>query len=119
MPPLPAWARNGTAIALLDRIRDEGADYRITRGQFIEGGQQRRYRGEAASQLRAIRARYLDDAYSVADARFAAGEPWDACGVTADESETADSLIERLLAHEAVLDLTVQELEGGTFRVAA
>lgn len=117
--PLPAWARSGTALALLARIRDEGADHRITRGQWIEGGGARHYEGAAASQLRAIRTKYLDEAYAIADARFAAGEPWEACGVPSLDNETADALIERLLALEAVLDLTVQSLGGGAYRVAA
>lgn len=99
MTALPSWADTPEGRALADRIRREQPDFRITRGGWLEGGGQRRYRGRAAGQLRRLRSDLADKLCVEADAAFRRGEPWESAGAEFNAllaSETADELIARL-----------------------
>jgi hypothetical protein len=102
---LPVWALNQEGHALVERVIAERPDYFIRSGAWIEGGGVKVYKGKTAGQLRAMFNRW-----------------WDANFETERLPEDGNQLIERVLretAQVALLDMTVQSLGGGTYRVAA
>jgi hypothetical protein len=100
LPDLPSWANNPEGRALVARILDEQPDYRITPGQWIDGGQQREYRGKAVSGLRRLFNAELERLGNLETKAWLAGKPWEQFNIEVNEllaQERPDALVQRLL----------------------
>lgn len=125
--PLPAWADNPEARALLEQIVAERPDYRDSRAIPITygGGREpmpRLYLGKPAAQLRHLYNKWWEHAHDEMDAQFHATGFWDEeASLVLHRVETADQLIERALAWPAVpyTPFEIVERDDGSCRVAA
>jgi hypothetical protein len=119
---LPNWAQTPEAIRLLAEavVSDEG--YRITPGDWIQGGGKHVYRSRAAAQLRALHHRQLEKLIEAENAAYLA-TPWDCEAETEAvraylRQERPDDLIERLSDDEGFLGLTAAKLADPLRRAA-
>lgn len=99
MIDLPSWCDNPIGRALVEQIIGERPSFRLSRGQWIEGGGQKSYPGEAAGQLRRMHKDFVEREYAALNRQFAVLNRWDherareVLGV-----ENGNELITRILA---------------------
>jgi hypothetical protein len=98
MTALPTWATSPEARALIAQTIASRPTFSITRGQWIEGGGQRRYIGRPSARLRRLHRDWLAGELAALDAQYEVTGHFDhEASAAVVGAERPDALIERLL----------------------